>query len=348
MASPAQRTLLRPGTGSRTAAAVLNRHELVTICVAGNIVPATAKTATYRVGQDGGLRVLPGSGGITLSHRVGDACVGIAGDHVEPGVSLRSPIRGPGRLKDGPNRALNVLACVGNTARVTTGPACGARGVVTGKHGGVAHVMIDFPDRVLKRLRVGDTVQVEATGQGSRLDGFADVAVMNMGPSLLARWGVVVEHRRLIVPVTHCVPASIMGSGLGRASATHGDYDIQLFDPAVVARYRLASLRFGDMVAIQNAEGRFGRSYRAGQVTIGIVVHSDSTVAGHGPGVTTLLAGPAKRFVLRADRDANLAAMLGLRRPVAPRRQRTLIRKTPTRSATFVQTTAIGGRNGTP
>ena len=92
-----------------------------------------------------------------------------------------------------------------------------------------------------------------------------------------------------------------------------GDYDIQLFDAPTRKRYRLGSLRYGDMVAILHGDARFGPSFRRARVTIGVIVHGDSTVSGHGPGVTVLMTGPAERLRPRHDPDANLAMLFGLR-----------------------------------
>jgi hypothetical protein len=305
-----------------------NEGELVMLSVSGKIAPPLAKSPPYRIGQDGLLRVLPGTGGITFNHRVGDLCVGLAADHVEPGVSVRNDQRSPGEPKNGANLALNTFACIGNGAIITSGPAAGARGVVTGKHGGIENVLVDYPLSVMKRLRIGDGVQVFSIGQGMRFEDFPDIAVLNASPRLIRSWGLRVEGRRLGVGVTHLVPAAIMGSGLGKSSAARGDYDIQLFDPSVRKRYRLGSLRFGDIVAIVDADGRFGRAYSSCHITIGIVVHGDSTVAGHGPGVVTLLSGPASRFVASRDREANIARILSLRTPAKPVSRKPLIAKT--------------------
>ncbi|SMX50310.1 DUF4438 domain-containing protein [Maliponia aquimaris] len=306
----------------------MNLRELARISVSGRIAPPLTKGSAYRIGQDGGLRVLPGSGGITYSHRIGDRCVGLAADHLEPGVSIRNTEKSSGSVRDAANRALNALACVGNVAMVTAGPAAGAKGIVTGKHGGVANVLIDFPLAQMRRMRLGDPVQVAAIGQGLRLLDFPDVAVMNAAPDLIVRLGVRVDGGRLSIPVTHLVPAALMGSGLGKSSAARGDYDIQLFDRRVVAHYGLDRLRFGDFVAITDADGRYGRSFSGGHLTVGVVVHSDSTVAGHGPGVTTILSGPASRLKPRLDRTANLARLYGVRRLAAAKPQRTFVEKT--------------------
>lgn len=319
----ARRRPLDEGKPPRT-----NRTEIATIAVLGRVAPPLTKGSSYRIGQDGGLRVLPGSGGITLSHRVGDRCVGLAADHLEPAVSVRSTDKVGGTVRDAANRALNVLSCVGNVATVVSGPAAGAKGLVTGKHGGVANVLIDFPLAAMRRMRIGDMIQVAACGQGLRLPDFPEIAVMNAAPDLLGRAGIRVFDRRLSVPATHVVPAALMGSGLGKSSAARGDYDIQLFDTEVVRRFRLDTLRFGDIVAIVDADGRFGRSFSQGHVTVGVVVHSDSTVAGHGPGVTTLLSGPGARIALRFERGANLARVYGLRKLARPAPQKTFVQRT--------------------
>ena len=93
--------------------------------------------------------------------------------------------------------------------------------------------------------------------------------------------------------MTHMVPAAIIGSGLGKNNVWRGDFDIQLFDPPTRRHHRLDTLRFGDLVAVLDSDARFGAAWRGGRVTIGVVMHSDSTTAGHGPGVTPLLTGPA-------------------------------------------------------
>ena len=115
------------------------------------------------------------------------------------------------------------------------------------------------------------------------------------------------------MPVAKCVPSAVMGSGLGRDHVFRGDYDITLFDPKVVEEYGLADLRFGDFVAILDADATYGRHYYGGAVSIGIVAHGDSIIAGHGPGVTGLLSSREGEIVPELDAKANLADVLGLR-----------------------------------
>lgn len=303
----------------------LNLDQLVAVVVQGQIAHPIARANPYRIGYDGVPRVLPGTGGIVLNRRIGDPCVGLAGDHIEPGVALHHNGREVVGPRDGPNTALLTCACVGNVARVISGPCTGQTGWVTGKHGGINHVLVDFPARVLARLEIGNRIQIVSHGLGLRLQDHPAVDVLNCAPGLLGRWGLVERDGRLQVPVTHLVPSRLMGSGLGKSSAWRGDYDIQLADRAARERYRLGSLRFGDFVAITDADVRRGPIYRAGRVTIGVIVHGDSTVAGHGPGVTPLLTGPASALQPVHEARANLAEVLGVRRAAPPRQRLTLV-----------------------
>jgi hypothetical protein len=305
----------------------MNLNRLVAVSVSGQIAHPVARGAPHRVGYDGVPRVLPGTGGIVLNRRIGDLCVGLAGDHIEPGVALHNNGREVVGPRDGPNNALITYACVGNRARVVSGPCAGMSGIVTGKHGGINHVLVDFPTEVLLRLQIGDRVQIVSHGLGLRLLEHPRVQVLNCAPRLLRRWGIVEREGRarlLQVPVTHQVPARLMGSGLGRNTAWRGDYDIQLADRATRQRHGLGSLRFGDMVAIVDADARQGPSFRRGRVSIGVIVHGDSTVSGHGPGVTVLLTGPAQVLRPLHDANANLANLLDVRRAVPPRQRKTL------------------------
>lgn len=290
-----------------------NRPDLVMVAVMGQVAHPVGAANPYRMGNDGVSRVLPATGGIVLNQRIGDRCVGLMGDHIEPGVALHNNNREVIGSRKGPNLALLTYSCVGNLARVISGPCTGQRGLVTGKHGGVDHVLVDFAPSVLRRLQIGDRIQIYSHGLGLRLLDYPEVTVSNCSPILLRRWGIFPRDGRLQVPVTHLIPSHIMGSGLGKNTVWRGDYDIQLFDAGVRDRYRLGSLRFGDFVAICDGDARFGPAYRQGRVTFGIIVHGDSTVSGHGPGVTPLLTGLGSCLQPVLDPQANLAVRFNLR-----------------------------------
>jgi hypothetical protein len=72
----------------------------------------------------------------------------------------------------------------------------------------------------------------------------------------------------------------------------------------------LEELRIGDIVAVTDADHRFGRGYRPGFLTIGVISTGQCLLFGHGPGPSTLMSGPADRIVLIEDSDANLASWL--------------------------------------
>jgi hypothetical protein len=302
-----------------SAALRINSDDLVLQVVQGQIAHPVSRPSAYRIGHDGMPRVLPGTGGIVINRRIGDSCVGLAGDHIEPGVALHNngrEIIGP---RDGPNMALLTSACVGNVARVISGPCTGVAGLVTGKHGGVNHVLVDFDTPTLLRLNIGDRIKIYALGLGLRLLDHPEITVTNAAPGLLRRMAPRQLGRALEVPVTHVVPSSLIGSGLGKNTVWRGDFDIQLADPSLTSRFGLNTLRFGDIVAVRDEDGRFGPSIRKGRITIGVVVHGDSTVGGHGPGVTALMTGPQRLLRPWQNSNANLAAFYN-RRPLAAQR----------------------------
>jgi hypothetical protein len=301
--SPSDGTAPHRGEGNRVET---NRHRLVVQIVGGQAAPPLVSSALYDVGYDGVPRIVPSVGGITLNVRVGDSAFAHEADHIEPGVSARHP-------DEGVNRGFCTFACIGNAATVMSGEAKGARGVVTGKHGGVEHVLIDFEPDVLETMQIGDAISVRAVGVGLELADAGDVKVFNCDPGLLERLGIERAGERLRIPVARIVPARVMGSGLGRQTVARGDYDIQCFDAATVREFGLDQIRLGDLVAIVDADNSFGRIYRTGAVTIASVSHGSSFIAGHGPGVTTLLTSPSGAIEPFVDPRANLATLLELR-----------------------------------
>ena len=288
-----------------------NEEKLVKISVIGEVSSPVASSA-YRISSDGKPVVLPGVGGITYNKRVGDLAVGLKADHVEPGVSIENKENDP-RFKQAPNTALNILACVGNAAIVVGGDAKGEKGVVVGKHGGIEHVMVDFSEETMEKLVIGDKIQVKAYGVGLELPDFPEVKVMNIDPEFLKKMNLGEKDGKLVVPVTHMVPAKIMGSGLGADQVYSGDYDIQLFDEETREEYSLDTLRFGDLVAIMDADHSYGRIYKKGAISVCIVVHSDCVISGHGPGAATLMTSSTGMIEPLIDSDANIASILKLR-----------------------------------
>jgi len=291
-----------------------NENKLVKISVVGEVASPTLRDV-YRISADGKPMVLPGVGGITYNIRVGDLASGWQADHVEPGVSVENKENDP-RSGQGPNTAFNVLSCVGNEATVITGDAKGAKGIVTGKHGGIEHVLIDVQPDVMNKLVIGDKFLVKAFGVGLKLLDAPEVTVMNLDPAFLKTMKPELKKGKLEVPVSHLVPAATMGSGLGANQTYSGDYDIQLFDEKVRKQFELDDLRLGDLVAIIDADHTYGRIYKQGAISVGIVVHTNCVIAGHGPGVTTLFTSTTGKIIPRIDKKANIASIMKLRKDI--------------------------------
>ncbi len=275
-----------------------NKKDLVMQSVQGKI-HHPKHNGGYRTGFDNQGRIIPGTGGITYNFQIGDRCMGLAGDHVEPGVSLQNP-------DNAENNALNIFSCVGNIAKVISGDAKGKTGIVCGTHGGIEHVFIYFDQETLEELNIDDKIAIKAYGTGLVACDYPNVKIQNCDPSLLEKLDIKEVNNQLHIPVTHIVPAYLMGSGLGSPQIVSGDYDIMTQDPQAVKEFRLDSLRFGDFVAIQDHNCHNGPHYAKGSVSIGVIVHSDSFTSGHGPGVAILFSSKDDSIVPVIDEHANL------------------------------------------
>ncbi len=264
----------------------------------------------WRVDHKGIPFLLPGIGGITLNVQVGDPAFGLAGDHIEPGVSCTANAEKP---NDFPNNSLQLLSCVGNEAKIVSGDAKGETGIVLGHHGGSEHVMVDFPGPVKARMTYEDKILIRARGQGLELTDYPRIKLFNLSPDLLFKMNITEQgNNTLKVGVTTKIPAPCMGSGVGRAHVGAGDYDVMTSDPETVQKFNLDKMRFGDIVAIMDHDNSYGRAYVQGAVSIGIVVHSDCRLAGHGPGVATLMTCPAGGIEPVIDPGANLADLFNI------------------------------------
>jgi len=288
-----------------------NRESLVKISVMGEVASPTIKNV-YNISATGTPCILPSVGGITYNLRVGDLACGWTADHVEPCVSSVNK-ENDARTGNAANTAYNILSCIGNQAVVVSGDAKGATGTVTGKHGGIEHVLIDFKPEILEKLLIGDRIQIKAYGTGLNLLDFPEIKLVNMDPCLFDAINPQINNEKLEIPVTHIIPANIMGSGLGANQVNSGDYDIQMFDDSVVKQFGLDNLRLGDLVAIMDADHSFGRIYRKGAISVGVIVHTDCVTAGHGPGVTSLITSANGKIIPKINSKANLASLLKLR-----------------------------------
>ena len=298
---------------------MLKTNEKKTVQFLMQCQPGQPRTGgRWGVDHGGAPFVLPSIGGITLNVQAGDSAFGLAGDHIECGVSCQANTSKP---FEHPNNALQLFACAGNKAKVVSGAAKGAIGRVIGHHGGSEHVIVEFSRKAKEKMTYDDKIMIYAHGQGLQLLDFPDIKLFNLDPSLLKKMQIKTTKKgKLQVPVTTLVPPVCMGSGVGAAHVAAGDYDVMTSDPKTVQKYALDKMRFGDFVALIDHDNRFGRAYRQGAVSIGIVVHGDCLLAGHGPGITTLMTCGAGQIEPVINKKANIADLLLIGSAAKPRK----------------------------
>jgi hypothetical protein len=282
-----------------------NIDKIITISVIGQIASPTRRQ-NYRLTHEGEATVFPGTGGITYNVKVGDPVFGWIGDHIEPGVSMKN-------RDETENRALNVYTCIGNTAYILSGACKGKKGIVTGKHGGIEHVLVWFPKEIIEKLAIGDQIQIRAQGQGLQVFDLPYVKFFNIDPNLFLKINPKVKNGYIELPVTHILPPTIMGSGLGSETAASGDYDITTQDSGAIKQLKLDTLRFGDIVYLQDTDNTFGRCYKKGAGSVGVVVHANCVIAGHGPGVTTIATSMKGKIKPVLNKNANIVNYLGIK-----------------------------------
>ena len=283
-----------------------NKDKLVMQSVQGKI-HSPIVSSPFRVNREGIAEILPATGGITYNFKIGDSCMDLVGDHIEPGVSIKSE-----DVKE--SNALMLLSCIGNEAKVVSGEAKGAKGYVTGMHGGIEHVLIYFKEADLDKMAIGDSILVKSYGQGLRIEGNDDIKCMNIDPNLLEVLGIKEGKDGILeVPVVTEVPAYLMGSGLGSPTAFSGDYDIMTGDEKANKEFDLDKLKFGDLVLLRDCDNTNGRQYLKGSVSIGVVVHSDCIKSGHGPGITVIMTSKSTNIKGIKDEKANIAYYLGVK-----------------------------------
>jgi hypothetical protein len=74
------------------------------------------------------------------------------------------------------------------------------------------------------------------------------------------------------------------------------------------------NIRVGDLAS--RARHTYGRIYKQGAISVGIVVHTNRVIAGHGPGVTTLFTPLTGKIMSKIDKKANIASIIKLRKDI--------------------------------
>jgi hypothetical protein len=108
------------------------------------------------------------------------------------------------------------------------------------------------------------------------------------------------------VPVRTVLPAEAAAAGIGMPSARF-NMDLNSGQGRVEALAR--DLGFGDLLAVEDQDHRFGRRLARGWLAVGVICHGRTIAGGHGLGFMTLLTGPRDAFRLDPSAPASLAAI---------------------------------------
>jgi len=106
------------------------------------------------------------------------------------------------------------------------------------------------------------------------------------------------------IPVVAEVPPYLIGSGIGAEVSYKGDYAIMTADKEELRKWGLNKLKFGDLVLLRDCDNTYGRGYLKGAVSVGVIIHSDCILAGHGPGVVTIMSCKTPKIIPRFDDKA--------------------------------------------
>jgi len=250
----------------------------------------------YIPDTEGRPSVLYGMAGIVFNCRVGDSAYGWEADHIEPGISIAHPMQAY-------DDAMHYLTCVGNEVVVKSGRAKGEKGVTTGEH---ARLLADFEPEALDKLCVGDDILIKARGRGLYFLDYPEIHLKKCSPEFVESLDIREVDDGIEVPIVAEIPTYMMGSG-AELNPDFVDQDIMSGDREELARLGIDHLRLGDLVALPNADHRYGRGYREGATTIGLILHGDSVLTGHGAGTMTIMTCGNGQIHWRIDKNANLA-----------------------------------------
>jgi hypothetical protein len=167
-------------------------------------------------------------------------------------------------------------------------------------------VLVQFREADLRKMAIDDNILVEARGLGFALPDYGDISVYSIDPAVFLSLPIEEKDGKLHIPVAGVIPSHLIGSGVGDLNTRGHDCDLMAAEWDEIAALKLDRLKFGDIVYIQDFDSTFGRQYKKGAFSIGVILHGDSILSGHGPGITTFLS--SKRTIAQPilDGDANI------------------------------------------
>ena len=279
-----------------------NEKQLIKMSIGGYATQPSFKNPGYIPNNDGQAVIYPGMFGVVNNVKVGDKAFGWAGDHIEPGVSIDSE-----NLNE--HFALHYLVCTGNQAIVRSGEAKGSIGIVTGEH---ARNLVHFNQKILNKICIGDQIDIITHGRGLKLLDFPNIELKKIDPKLLKSMALKVVNKKLIVDVAIELPIRIMGSG-AELNSEYVDQDLMSGDRNLMKKLKIDQMRLGDLIVINHADHRWGRSYKKNHISIAICIHGDSVMTGHGPGIMTIMTGHKKDLGWKINKKANIKNLLKIK-----------------------------------
>ena len=278
---------------------ISNVESLIQMAVAGYVSQPSFKNPGYIPNNDGKSVIYPGMFGVVNNVKVGDKAFGWAGDHIEPGVSIDSELINE-------HFALHYMVCTGNKAIVRSGEAKGSIGIVTGEH---ARNLVHFEQKALDKICVGDQIDIITHGRGLKLLDFPDIELKKIDPNLLKSMNLKIVDKKLIVDVAMELPIRIMGSG-AELNSEYVDQDLMSGDRSLMKKLKIDQMRLVELIVINHADHRWGRSFKKDYISIAICIHGDSVMTGHGPGIMTIMTGKRKNLGWKINKKANIKNIL--------------------------------------
>ena len=141
---------------------------------------------------------------------------------------------------------------------------------------------------------------------------FPEIKIKKIDPNLLKSMNFKVENKKLIVDVAIELPIKIMGSG-AELNSEYVDQDLMSGDRSLMKKLKIDQMKLGDLIVINHADHRWGRSYKKDHVSIALCIHGDSVMTGHGPGIMTIMTGTKKNLGWRINKKANLKNILKIK-----------------------------------
>ncbi len=128
-------------------------------------------------------------------------------------------------------------------------------------------------------------------------------------PNLLKSMNLKIVDKKLIVDVAMELPIRIMGSG-AELNSEYVDQDLMSGDRSLMKKLKIDQMRLGDLIVINHADHRWGRSFKKDYISIAICIHGDSVMTGHGPGIMTIMTGKRKNLGWKINKKANIKNIL--------------------------------------